>query len=232
MNLLALDTAVSVLSVALAAGDHTWHFEADAGARHSELLMDIIDMLLKKAGLEPKDLSGVLCMGGPGSFTGLRIGFSAAKGLALALDIPFASVPTLDCMAHGFSHWPGIVIPVIDAKKNRFYCAMYRGGRRLGPCLDAPAAEILGAVSGAESPVLLTGPDADLAQGVLEEIPDEKSPKSPVFIIDPGFRRGNSLQLLSIAKNDDIFNTKEGMLFSGPDYYRASDAELTVNSKK
>jgi tRNA threonylcarbamoyladenosine biosynthesis protein TsaB len=232
MNILALDTAVSFLSVALAAGENTWYFEADAGARHSELLMDSIDMLLEKAGLEPKDLSGVLCMGGPGSFTGLRIGFSAAKGLALALDIPFASVPTLDCMAYGLSYWPGLVIPVIDARKNRFYCAIYRGGRRSEPCLDIPAAGILDAISGEESPVLLTGPDADILQRALGEIPAKKGPNSPVFIVDPGFRRGNSLQLLSIAKNDDIFNTKEGELFSGPDYYRESDAELTVNSKK
>ena len=101
MNLLAIDTATEQFSVALAAGTDTaapasWLFEADAGLRHSELVMDIVDMLMDKAALKPPDLSGVVCMGGPGSFTGLRIGFAIAKGLALSLSIPFAAIPTLD----------------------------------------------------------------------------------------------------------------------------------------
>ena len=142
MNLLAVDTAASTLSVALAAGEDTWLFEAAAGLRHSELLIDSIDMLTRKAGLKPEDLNGVACMGGPGSFTGLRIGFSLAKGLALSLGIPFAAIPTLDCMALPFSAWPGMVVPVIDAKNNSFFCALYRGNERISPYMDAEAAEI------------------------------------------------------------------------------------------
>ena len=165
MHLLAIDTAGPVLSVALAAGSDTWSFEADAGLRHSELIMDCIDLLMKKAGLEPADLSAVICMGGPGSFTGLRIGFSIAKGLALSLSIPFASIPTLDCMARPFVMWPGLVVPVMDAKKNAFFCALYRDGERLGPPMDAEPAQIVQAIGAALPPepcaVLLTGPDAE-----------------------------------------------------------------------
>ncbi len=143
MNLLAIDTATDTLSVAIGtagtngAASSTWLFEADAGLRHSELAMDSIDQLMRKAALQPSDLSGVVCMGGPGSFTGLRIGFSIAKGLALALGIPFAPIPTLDCMARPFSALPELIVPVIDAKQKAFFCAIYHGGKCLCPGMDA-----------------------------------------------------------------------------------------------
>ena len=172
MKILAIDTATAVLSLALKTETDSWYFEADAGLRHSELVMDGIDLLMGKAGLHPADLSGVACMGGPGSFTGLRIGFSLAKGLALALGIPFVPVPTLDCVAYPFAAWPALALPAIDAKKNAFFCALYRDGRRLGQALDAEPAEIAAAIRAAlcsgEStpnprlyPVLLTGPGAE-----------------------------------------------------------------------
>ena len=142
MNLLAIDAATEKFSVALGAASSTWLFQADAGLRHSELLMDCIDTLFKTAGLGPNDLSGVVCTGGPGSFTGLRIGFSVAKGLALSLDIPFAAIPTLDCMARPLRSWPGIVVPVLDAKKKAFFCALYEDGKKLCPDMDAEPVEI------------------------------------------------------------------------------------------
>jgi tRNA threonylcarbamoyladenosine biosynthesis protein TsaB len=147
MNLLAVDTATSILSVALGTEQGVWYFEADVGLRHSELIMDSIDMLTRKAGLKPPDISGVVCMGGPGSFTGLRVGFSLAKGFALSLGIPFASIPTLDCMAYPFAMWPGLVVPVIDAKKNSFFCALYQDGKRISPFMDAGIADITGAIT-------------------------------------------------------------------------------------
>jgi tRNA threonylcarbamoyladenosine biosynthesis protein TsaB len=125
------------------AGD-TWLLEADVGLRHSELSMDCIDTLMRQAALKPEDLNGIVCMGGPGSFTGLRIGFSLAKGLACALNIPFATVPTLDCMVWPLSALPGIVVPVIDAKKGAYFCALYQNGKKLSDDMDATPREIAG----------------------------------------------------------------------------------------
>ena len=85
MNILAIDSAWDVLSAALAIGDETFFIEIDAGLRHSELLMECADTLCKTAGISPTDLKMVACMKGPGSFTGLRIGYSIAKGIAMAL---------------------------------------------------------------------------------------------------------------------------------------------------
>lgn len=166
MNILALDTAAAVLSAALSTEAGVWYFEADCGLRHGELLMGAVDRLLDGAGIESADLDLAACMKGPGSFTGLRIAFAAVKGLSLSLGIPMVSVPTLDCMAAPWDSWPGIVLPVMDAKKGRFYAALYRGGQRLGAYMDAPPEELiaaLGAAGPGEGPALLTGPAARLA---------------------------------------------------------------------
>jgi tRNA threonylcarbamoyladenosine biosynthesis protein TsaB len=228
VNILAIDTAGAVLSTALAAGDQCWHFEVDAGLRHSELAMDSVDMLMEKAGLAREELSGVVCMGGPGSFTGLRIGFSLAKGLALALGIPFKSVPTLDCMAWPFSPWPGIVLPAIDAKKGAFFCALYSRGRRLGADMDAGpehiARSLAAAGAGAENPVLVTGPDADR---LIEALGGENAGNLTLGM-GPMPAGGGARALLDIAKKNKIFDNGNSDWFSGPVYIRKSDAELSA----
>jgi tRNA threonylcarbamoyladenosine biosynthesis protein TsaB len=230
-NVLALDTASTVLSAALSSGEQIWYFEADAGLRHSELLMEIADTLFNKAGMERGDLDAVACMKGPGSFTGLRIGFAAAKGIALALGIPLVTVPTLDCMAASLSVWPGIVLPAMDAKKNSFFAALYGGALRLCPDMDAEAPVIAGAVKQAASrtagdplPVILTGPGADLLASRLGILFD-RGPE-PGFCLDPLRRKGRAGELLKLAKDTFLLNNEVNDVFSGPEYIRPSDAEL------
>jgi tRNA threonylcarbamoyladenosine biosynthesis protein TsaB len=224
MNVLALDTATSILSIALSSNNKLWYFELDAGLKHSELLMEGVDMLLKRAGLTPEALNRIACMKGPGSFTGLRIGFSAAKGLALSLGIPMVSVPTLDCMAHAYSVWPGPVLPVINARKHRYFTALYRGTERISPYMDAAPGEILELIRSAslEGSILLTGPDADIIRPELGEpvFPGE-------FLMDPSYKNGKGRELLDIAKNIIILNNDEVLL--GPLYLRKSDAELHLH---
>jgi tRNA threonylcarbamoyladenosine biosynthesis protein TsaB len=226
MNLLAIDTAAEKLSVALASGEHTgyakhtWVFEADAGLRHSELIMDSIDMLLEKAALKPEDLSGVVCMGGPGSFTGLRIGFSLAKGLALALNIPFAAIPTLDCLAWPFSAWPGIVVPALDAKKNAFFCALYRDGRRLCPDMDAGPPEIARALADnhAAEQILLVGPGASMLHEKLTAMGGAGLNIKP----GKGLRWGNAETLLAIARETRVIEQGNAGYSNGPEYRRGA----------
>lgn len=226
MNLLALDAATRVLSLALSVNDETWYFEVDAGLRHSELAMDGVDMLLHRAGIVPRELSAVLCMEGPGSFTGLRIGFSIAKGLSLALGIPFLPVPSLDCMSLPFAYWPGIVLPAIDARGGSFFCALYRDGKRLCADMDAEPGGIARAIAAARAGetegVLLTGPDAEKLYSALA--PDAPP---PCLILDGTMRRGYGKVLLDIAKNTEIFNNKVRPC-AGPEYIRKSDAEYQL----
>jgi tRNA threonylcarbamoyladenosine biosynthesis protein TsaB len=228
VNILALDTATGILSAALATGAGSWYAEADAGMRHSELLLEMADGLLKAADLGPGDLGGVLCMEGPGSFTGLRIGFAAAKALALARNIPWAAVPTLDCMAQPEASWPGLVLAAIDARKRSFFAALYRGDRRITDYLDvepAVLAETLTAVLGEEGvPVLLTGPGGKLLGEELRPcLPEDLF---PLLRLDPAGGRGRARELLEIGRRDLVLEKKAGGLYHGPLYLRKSDAEI------
>ena len=232
MNLLAIDTATEKFSLAISEGSNTWFFQADAGLRHSELLMEGIDLLMKKAALKPADLEGIVCSGGPGSFTGLRIGFSTAKGLALPLDIPFVSVPTLDCIARPFASLPQLIVPVIDAKQNAFFCAMYHNGIKIHPDMDAKAAEIAltlneallqQGLSDIQGRVLLTGPGAQL---LCEKLSLEKDFNFNCIINGKELIWGNALSLLTIAKEKKYFSGEQTEIPSGPQYIRKSDAEI------
>src|SRR4051794_36673702 len=98
--LLAIDSATRVLSLALHDGaqlmaESTW----TTSNRHTVELMPAIQQLLARVGLTPSTLTALAVSQGPGSFNGLRIGFSAAKGLSLALNIPLIAIPSLDALA-------------------------------------------------------------------------------------------------------------------------------------
>jgi tRNA threonylcarbamoyladenosine biosynthesis protein TsaB len=192
--------------------------------------MELIDRLFKTASIKQEDLEAAACMKGPGSFTGLRIGFSAAKGLSLALSIPLAAVPTLDCMAYNLSVWPGMVLAVMDAKKGCFFAAFYRHGKRVSDYLDAPPALILGEWEALRlspgEPLVLTGPGTPLLLEKLEN-PGEsgKTLGSSLFFRDPAFKRGRALELLEIIRQYDILSSED--VYSGPLYLRKSDAELS-----
>jgi tRNA threonylcarbamoyladenosine biosynthesis protein TsaB len=225
MRILALDTSDQVLSAALDTENGVFCVEIDAGIRHSELLMECIDGLFKTAGLNPRELDLVVCMKGPGSFTGLRIGFSTAKGLCTALGIRFATVPTLDCLAYNLSIWPGIVVPAIDAKKGCFFSSLYRGGIRLTDYMDAPPEIIAKEAARLRlfpgEPLVLTGSGA----GIL--LPQLRNYLSENCSIDRKSGRGKAMELLNIVKCG-IINT-EDELGSGPMYIRKSDAELNYS---
>jgi len=111
--ILAFDTATDRATSALV-GDG--ELLGERVSRASTLLADL-DALVRQAGAHPRDITGLAVGIGPGSFTGIRIGLAAARGLALALDVPAAGVSTLDALAAGA---PG-AIPVIDAKRREVF---------------------------------------------------------------------------------------------------------------
>lgn len=127
MRVLAVETSALAGGVAVLEGEHVrGEYVLDVRATHSERLMPAIDRLLHDAGWGPRDLQGLAVAVGPGSFTGLRIGLSAVKGLALALGLPVAAVPTLDAMAAALPFAQLPVCPVLDARKGEVYACLYR----------------------------------------------------------------------------------------------------------
>jgi tRNA threonylcarbamoyladenosine biosynthesis protein TsaB len=232
MNILAIDSSSNILSVALETETQILHEEIDKVYGHSEYLMECTDTLCKSAGIKPSDLSMVACMKGPGSFTGLRIGFSTAKGIALALGIPLIAVPTLDCLAYPYSTQPGLVFPVLDAKKSSFFAAFYREGKRLTDFFDATPGELLRIISkimaSVDESVFLTGSGAKLFYSKLEESHSEDFNLLKNINLDIKFDSGRAIELLKMAKNDKLYMTSD--INGAPVYLRKSDAEL--NCKK
>ncbi len=98
---------------------------------HSERIMTLLDALLQSAGLDKSHLKAIAVSLGPGSFTGLRIGLSTAKGLAYGLDIPLVGVPTLDVIAEPFRFVTAPLIIATVSRKKEYYCCKYSSGERL-----------------------------------------------------------------------------------------------------
>ena len=135
MIVLALDTSTRAASVALVDGDAVLaESNLPPGVTHSRTLLPMIQELLENNGLTFHD-PGLVAVGtGPGSFTGLRIGLAAAKGLAWGAGKPLVGVPTLDAMALAWSGDRRPICPLIDARKGQLYAALYdqdgSGGRQ------------------------------------------------------------------------------------------------------
>lgn len=160
----AIDTSTAQLGLALA--DHgallAWA-AAQPSATHAETILPMLEDMLRRTGTTTTNLAAIVAASGPGSFTGLRIGVATAKGLALALGIPYVLVPTLDAWGWAWQHDTALVVPLIDARKQRVYTALYRGGMRTGPWMDITMAELARQIS-QEAEVLFVGPDADMAE--------------------------------------------------------------------
>jgi len=226
MNILAIDCACSVFSVALLNEEKMFYKETDTSMKQSELIIDFINDIMGSAKLTPKDLGGILCMAGPGSFTGLRIGYSVAKSLALSLSIPFASVSTLECIAlyteKQTTTFNDLIMAVIEARKNAFFYAFFNSGKRLTPDKDGSLSQIIEDLKEyiKTKKIILTGNGASLLYDSLSaEFKDEIS-------LNLG-RRGYAKELITIAKNNKILdNDCTAFLYSGPEYIRLSDAEL------
>lgn len=98
---------------------------AEEGYSHAERLHVFIEEIIKEAGIQLKDLAAVAVSQGPGSYTGLRIGVSAAKGLCYALNIPLIAVDTLQTLATRVKVKEGLIIPMIDARRMEVYSAVF-----------------------------------------------------------------------------------------------------------
>ncbi|MFV8226283.1 tRNA (adenosine(37)-N6)-threonylcarbamoyltransferase complex dimerization subunit type 1 TsaB [Christiangramia aquimixticola] len=125
--ILCLETATTNCSVGLAKDGKIISLKEDnsKGYSHAEKLHVFIEEVLKEAGLTTGDLHAIAVSKGPGSYTGLRIGVSAAKGLCFSLEIPLISVPTLDLLAGKLKGEDGVLISMLDARRMEVYSAVY-----------------------------------------------------------------------------------------------------------
>lgn len=125
--ILSIETATTNCSVSLSKEGETFALKEDYndGYSHAERLHVFIDEILTENNIDKSEIDAVAISKGPGSYTGLRIGVSAAKGLCYALNIPLISVSTLDALAHQVKTTEGFIIPMLDARRMEVYAEVF-----------------------------------------------------------------------------------------------------------
>lgn len=126
MRILGIESSSLVASVAIVTDDVlTAEYTVNFKKTHSQTLLPMIDEVVRMLGIELETIDGIAVSGGPGSFTGLRIGSATAKGLGLALEKPLIHVPTMDAMAYNLYGAAALICPIMDARRNQVYTGMY-----------------------------------------------------------------------------------------------------------
>lgn len=188
--ILCIETATSVCSVALCSRDKVVSLrEETSGRSHASLLTLFIDELLREQKIKAEELEAVAVSKGPGSFTGLRIGVSTAKGIAYGAEIPLIGIDTLTSMFHGFISASGekytekgetLFCPMIDARRMEVYYSVFDSK---GEMIREITAEIISAGSFADIPagktLIFFGDGAGKCEGVI---------KRPDIIFAPEYR--------------------------------------------
>lgn len=127
MKILGIDSSGMVASAAITADNIlVAEFTVNNKQTHSQTLLPMIDQVVQMSDIALQEIDAIAIAAGPGSFTGLRIGASTAKGLGLALDKPIVSVPTLEGMAYRLAGSSSLICPMMDARRNQVYTGIYR----------------------------------------------------------------------------------------------------------
>ncbi len=181
---LAIDTSTRLASLALYDGEkvcseESWHSEDG----HTVELAPRLERMLRQHRLSPEHLGGIAVALGPGSFTGLRIGLSIAKGLALALSVPLIGIPTLDILAYAQPYKRQLLYPIIQAGRGRVCTAPYRWKRGRWRCQGDPRITTMAELcKGLEEKAFFCGElDAPAAQMIRERLGEKATVAKPAF---------------------------------------------------
>lgn len=227
MLLLAFETSAKAASVALFDGEKLLAEQyQNTGLTHSQTLMVMAEDLLKQCGKTPQEVQAVAVANGPGSFTGVRIGVAAAKGFAWASEIPIYGVSTLEAMALGLGIHEGYVCPVMDARREQVYNALFYVNQgvltRQTPDRAIALADLKNELKSLEKPIFLVGDGSILCYNTLQN-------NVPNLVLPSEWRMhqravGVGLAALAQTQPDD----PAGLT---PNYLRLSQAERERNEK-
>ena len=229
MKVLAVDTATNSCSVAVVEGQQLLaELTLVSGETHSRHLVRLIDTLMQTAGLSLDRIEGFAVARGPGSFTGLRIGISTVKGLAVGGDRPAVGVSTLESLAWQIGPTDHLICPMIDARRKEIYAAVYRweADRLSAVCGEraAPCESVLETIDGS---CIFIGSGAEVYQ---RQIIDKMGHRA--LFVPTGLHSIRAAAIgmlgarrLSSGDSDDI----ERLV---PTYLRKSDAEMALADEK
>ena len=223
MRILAIDTASSTGSVAVVDGE-TLLAEVTVARRdtHSRRLMDMINGALDMAGITMERLDGFAFTKGPGSFTGLRIGLSVIKALALVAAKPMVGVSSLEVLAFQAPDVSRLICPMMDARNNELYCARYRPVN--GGLVTVMAERVLppeDCAAGIAEPCLLIGDGARRYKSFFES---RLGASARFAAVADGIPRALTVARLSLIRFET--HQTDRVETSVPVYLRKSYAEL------
>ena len=242
MKALALDTSISCIQIAAKNDDKIASLVLDIGMRQSEKLLPSIDFVLKQAELEPGDLDYTALCQGPGSFTGLRLAFAALKAIELfggkdnadqkspqaknavgRSKIPLYGINSLDYFSQPFMDLPAVVVPVIDAHKEKFYAKAFRDGKEIIPCDDWDLRVFAEKLAAAPCDAIFA---CGLEANAFIDACKENNLLAQKKLIAAKGRVSNFESLFILAEEKIAKNEPPLSDYDGPQYFRASEAEL------
>lgn len=224
MKILALETSAVAASAAVCEDEEliAQSFQR-TGLTHSATLMPMVETMLKNAGISLDDIDLIAVAAGPGSFTGLRIGASAAKGLAWPTNKPCAGVSTLEAMAWQLCGMDGIVCAAMDARRQQVYNALFdlNSGKpvRISPDRAISLEDLQAELANTEKTQIMVGDGAHLCYNAFQKC------GYPVRMAPPHLRHQTAWGVARCA----LEQAREGKLTDAagiiPNYHRLSQAE-------
>ncbi|HIT34081.1 MAG TPA: tRNA (adenosine(37)-N6)-threonylcarbamoyltransferase complex dimerization subunit type 1 TsaB [Candidatus Faecousia intestinigallinarum] len=224
MLLLSFETSAKAAGAALHDGEKLLgETYQNTGLTHSQTLLVMAEDLLRQCGRTPGEVTAAAVAAGPGSFTGVRIGTAAAKGFAWGKNIPCYGVSTLEAMALGLGVFQGCICPVMDARRQQVYTALFHADcgkyTRLRQDEAISLQELEGILQNLREPIFLVGDGADLCYNTLSE-------RVPGLVLPPEHRRHQRASGVALAALARIAAGDPGDgLTLKPNYLRLSQAE-------
>ncbi|MCI9447786.1 MAG: tRNA (adenosine(37)-N6)-threonylcarbamoyltransferase complex dimerization subunit type 1 TsaB [Lachnospiraceae bacterium] len=225
MKILGIDSSGLVASVAVVEeGDLLAEYTVNYKKTHSQTLLPMLDEIVKMIDLDLDTIDAIAVAGGPGSFTGLRIGSATAKGLGFALGKPLVHVPTVDGLAYNLWGSSDLVCPLMDARRNQTYTGLYdfAGGEMavLRKQCAVGIEEIIASVNQEGRQVIFLGDGVPVFQGYISE-----NCKVPFRFAPAHMNKQRGAAIASLA----LLYVQEGKTQTAaehrPDYLRLSQAE-------
>lgn len=229
MLILSVDSSATPASVCLYDGRIIAEYYINTKLTHSQTLTAMIESVLNVTGYRADQVDCFAVNQGPGSFTGVRIGVSAVKGMAYAADKPCAAVSTLESMAYNSLAFEGIVCACMDARRKQVYNALFRirGGAVERLCDDRPIGidELVAELGVLEEKVMLVGDGAELVSNSTKELKHiHLAPENQRF------QRASSTAIIAwkLAADGKMCSAASLM----PSYLRLSQAEREMQNKR
>lgn len=224
MKILALDSSGLVASVALVTeeqviGEYTINYKKT----HSQTLLPMLDVMFKQLDMEVSEIDAIAISGGPGSFTGLRIGAATAKGLGLALEKPLIHIPTAEGMAYQMYGVEGIICPIMDARRNQVYTGLYEFPTEFRVLMEQKALsieELILEINERGLPVTFLGDGVPVHQEKIKE-----SLHVPCYFTPSFCSRQRASAVGALAVEYYKLGKMESAGAHKPDYLRVSQAE-------